>query len=104
MEIKKKRPENSEYYKESLKYFKIYFIENFNIENIFTLCFNQTLSTINLRPLIWKILLDHLPIPKSTYFENWTLQINKNRVEYISTREKYMFELYSPEVILNLTI
>jgi hypothetical protein len=60
--------------------FRIFFIENFNISQIINLCFNSELNKYNIRGIVWKIFLDH--IPKNNNFEEWINNTHKKRSEY----------------------
>ena len=74
-------------FESSLKFFKIYFIENNDIEHLITLCYNQNLTSIYLRSLIWKIFLNLLPMTKDKLFRSWLITSQAQREEFFLLKE-----------------
>ena len=84
----------------SVKFFKIYFAENFNIESVLTLCYGQNLSSVNLRPLVWRLFLNLLPITTDKLFKSWLMTTQEDRYEFFLIKEKFSMELYNPDLVI----
>jgi len=86
----------------SVKFFKIYFIEHFNMDHLITLCYDQNLCSVNLRSLVWKIFLNQLPLTKDKLFRTWLITARQQREDFFILKEKYSVELYNPDTVNNI--
>jgi len=78
------------YLEDSLDFFKKYIVESNNIDELLSLCFSYKLGDTNLRPIVWRICFNLLPMAKDKTFKPWIEKLNVQRSNFSKKLKKFV--------------